>query len=95
VWFSRAWRLAAVAVLLVLAALEQVSGPTRSSWATASAQATAEARFVDETARQAGLSPEEAAALARRAVAAERKARSSAGFGEIKLEDFDSGGEPR
>jgi hypothetical protein len=95
VWFSRSWRFAAVAVALALAVLEQVSGPTRSRAATASAQSAAEASFVDETARQAGLSPEQAAALARRAVAAERPARSGIGFGGIALDDFDSVGEPR
>jgi hypothetical protein len=95
VWFSRAWRLTAVAVVLVAATVEYLSGPTRSSAATGSPQAVAEARFVDETARQAGLSPDEAAALARRAVAAERRTRSHRGFGEIAPEDLDSGGEPR
>jgi type VI protein secretion system component VasF len=95
VWFSRAWRLAAVAAVLILAVLESMSGPAQSPAAPASARAVAEARFVDETARQAGLSPEQAAALARRAVAAERPARSGIGFGGIALEDLDSGGEPR
>jgi hypothetical protein len=95
VWFSRAWRIAAVAVVLALAALEQVSGPTRPAAPAVSARAVAEARFVDETARQAGLSLDEAAALARRAVAAAKGARSGAGFGGIALEDLDSGGEPR
>jgi hypothetical protein len=95
VWFSRRWRLAAVAVVLVAATVEYLSGPTRSSAATVSAQAVAEASFVDETARQAGLSPDEAAALARRAVAAEKNARSGVGFGGLNLDDPDPGGEPR
>ena len=95
VWFSRGWRLAAVAAGLVLAVLESMSAPARSPAAPASAQAVAEASFIDETARQAGLSPEAAAALARRAVAAERPARSSIGFGGLTLEDLDPEGEPR
>jgi hypothetical protein len=95
VWFSRAWRLAAVAVVLVAGAMEYLSGPTRSSAAAASPQAVAEARVIEETAQHAGLSADEAAALARRAATAERPARSGSGFGGIALDDFDSGGEPR
>jgi hypothetical protein len=95
VWFSRGWRLAAVAAVLILAVLESMSAPARPPAVPASAQEAAEARFVDETARQAGLSPEQAAALARRTIAAERKARSGAGFDRIALDDFDLGGEPR
>jgi hypothetical protein len=95
VWFSRAWRLTAVAVVLVAATVDYVSGPTRSSAAAESQQAVAEASFVDETARQAGLSPEQAAALARRAAAAEKNARSGSAFRGLVLEELDSGGEPR
>jgi hypothetical protein len=95
VWFSRAWRLAAVAVVLVAGATEYLSGPTGSSTVTASEHMTAEARFVDETARQAGLSSEQAAALARRTAAAENGGRRGAGLGGITLDDLDSGGEPR
>ena len=95
VWFSRTWRLAAVAVVLVAATVEYVSGPTRSSAAPESPRAVAEAGFVDETARQAGLSPEQAAALARRVAAAQQKPRSAVVFGGLTLEDLDPGGEPR
>ena len=95
VWFSRAWRLAAVATGLVLAVLESMSAPARSSATVVSAQVVAETSFVDETVRQAGLSPQEAAMLARRVVAAERKARSGLGFGATTLDDLDMGGEPR
>lgn len=95
VWFSRAWRLAAVAVVLVAGAMEYLSAPARLVIPTASPQAAAEASFVDEAARQAGLSAEQAAALARRAVAAAKNARAGAGFGGIALEDLDSGGEPQ
>jgi hypothetical protein len=95
VWFSRGWRLAAAAAVLTLPLLESMSGPARSPAPPASAQAAAEARFVDETARQAGLSPEQAAALARQATAARRNARPRVHFGGLALEDFGPGGEPR
>jgi hypothetical protein len=95
VWFSGAWRLAAVAALVVLAALNQLSGPTGPSAAPESPQAVAEARVIEETAQQAGLSPEQAAALARRAAAAEKNARSGSAFRGLVLEELDSGGEPR
>ena len=95
VWFSRRWRLAAVAAVLILAVVESMSGTARSATPTVSPQAISEASIIEETARQAGLSPEHAAALARRAVVAERRTRSGAGFGGIALEDLDSGGEPR
>ena len=95
VWFSRGWRLAAVAAVLILVAVDQLSGPTPSPAGAASVRAVAEASFVDETARQAGMSPDEAAALARRAVAAEKGRRSGVGFSGITLDDLDSGGEPR
>lgn len=95
VWFSRACRLAAVAAVLILAVLESMSGHTRPGGATVPPQAVAEASVIQEMAEQAGLSPEQAAALARRAAATERKARSGSGFGGMTIEDFDSRGEPR
>lgn len=95
VWFSRASRLAAVAAVLVLAVLESISSPARADAPALSSQAVAEASFVDETARQAGLSPEAAAALARRGAAAQQKPRSAVVFGGLPLEDLDPGGEPR
>jgi hypothetical protein len=95
VWFSRGWRLAAVAAVLILAVLESLSAPTRSPAGSASAQEVAEASFIDETARQAGLSPGAAAALARRVAAAQQKPRPAVVFGGLTLEDVDPGGEPR
>ncbi len=95
VWFSRTWRLAAVAVVLLLATLEQVPGSARSSAAVESQQAVADESFVEEAARQAGLSPEQAAALAYWAAAVEKNTHSGPGFGGIALEDLDSGGETR
>jgi hypothetical protein len=95
VWFSRTWRLAAVAVVLVAGAMEYLSGPTRPPAPAVSARAVAEASVIEETAQQAGLSAEQAAALARRAATAARPAGSGIGFGGIALEDLDSGGEPR
>jgi hypothetical protein len=95
VWFSRGWRLAAVAAVLILAVLESMSGPARSRALPASAQAIAEASVIEETARQAGLSPDQATALARWAAATDRHARSGAHFDRIALDDFDFGGDPR
>ena len=95
VWFSRGWRLAAVAVVLVAATVEYLSGPARSSVAVESPQAVAEASVIEETAQQAGLSPVEATALARRAAAAKKNARSRADFGGLALEELGPGGEPR
>jgi len=95
VWFSRAWRLAAVAVVLVAGATEYLSGPTRPSAPAVSARAVAEASVIEETAQQAGLSAEQAAALSRRAAAAKKNARSGADFGGLALEDLNPRGEPR
>jgi hypothetical protein len=95
VWFSRGWRLAAAAAVLVLAVLESMSAPTRSPAVPQSAQEVAEASFVEETARQVGLSADQAAALARRVAAAGKNARFGAGFGGVGLEDLNRGGEPR
>jgi hypothetical protein len=95
VWFSRAWRVAAVLAFVALAGLELLSGPARSSISTMSPQVAAEASMVEETARQAGLSPEQAAVLGRRAAATETKAGSGARSSEIGLDGLDSGGEPR
>ena len=95
VWFSRGWRLAAATAVLILAVLESMSGPARSPAPPASAQAVADASVIEETARQAGLSPDQATALARRAAAAKKNARPRVHFGGLALEDFGPGGEPR
>jgi hypothetical protein len=79
VWFSRRWRLAAVALFLALAVLDRVptvSGvPGDQRPGTAAAET---ARAAQEAARQAGLPPDQADALARRVlIAASRPAPRS------------------
>lgn len=68
-WFSRGWRLSALAAVLVVIALDQFSTMPQSTGVTAAPYAIAQAQAIDEAARQAGLPPEAAAAFARRALA--------------------------
>jgi len=78
-WFSRRWRLAAIALLLVLVVLGHFSAAP-GSFAPSSPDRTAveTAQAVEEAARQVGLPPDQAAALARRAlIAASRPAARS------------------
>ena len=85
VWFSRGWRLAAVAVLFATVALDRISsvpGPTDGAPGPVAVQT---ARAAREAARQAGLRPDQADALARRVlVAASRPVPGS----ELALDDF-------
>src|SRR5204863_9729088 len=69
-WFSRAWRLGALATVLVVVAFELQSSTARPAEPGPTAQALAEARGVEEIGRQAGLPPEVVASLARRALSA-------------------------
>jgi hypothetical protein len=70
-WFSRRWRLAAVVLVLALVLLDRIPVVPGSPSPDVPGFAAAEtARAADEAARQAGLSPEQAAALARRALIA-------------------------
>ena len=69
VWCSRAWRLAAVATVLMLVALEQMSLPGVDRTPGPSANAMAAAAAAEETALQLGMTPGEARALGRRAMA--------------------------
>jgi|CXWK01.1.fsa_nt_gi hypothetical protein len=66
VWFSRAWRLSAVAATLAIVLLDQLSGTQRQTDFTPAPQTLAEARAIDETGRQLGLPPDVAESLARR-----------------------------
>jgi hypothetical protein len=65
-WFSRAWRMAAVATVLAVIALDQVSGAGRSTSVPPTMQATANAQAIDDAGRQVGLPPDVAASLAQR-----------------------------
>jgi hypothetical protein len=67
-WFSRAWRLSAVAAAVAIVVLDQLSESPRSTGFTAATEALAEAQVIDETGRQVGLPPDVAASLARRAL---------------------------
>lgn len=68
VWFSRAWRLSAVAATLAIGLLDQFSGAHRSVAFTPALQTLADARVIDETGRQLGLPPDVAASLAQRVI---------------------------
>ena len=68
VWFSRAWRLSAVAAALAVGVLDQFSGAHRSVAFTPAPQTPADARVIDETGRQLGLPPDVAASLAQRVI---------------------------
>ena len=76
VWFSRRWRLAAVALLFALVSLDEISAVSGLPRAENPGVAAVETqRAADEVARQAGLTPQQARALADRAlVAASRPA---------------------
>lgn len=78
-WFSRRWRLAAVALLLALVVLDRIPVVPGSRSPDAPGFAAVETtRAAAEAARQAGLSPEQAEALARRVlIAASRPAARS------------------
>jgi hypothetical protein len=67
-WFSREWRLAAVAAAIAIVVLDQIAASPRPVVFTATEQSLAEAQVIDEAGRQLGLPPEVAASLARRAL---------------------------
>jgi hypothetical protein len=89
-WFSRGWRLAALAAALVVIALDQVSTVPQSTDVTAAPYAIAQARAIDEAARQAGLPPDAAASFARRALA--EASRPMAQSGPAALQAFELAG---
>ncbi len=65
-WFSRAWRFAAVGAAVAIVLLDQIAALPRRATFTASAQAFADAQVIEEAGRQIGLPPDVAASLARR-----------------------------
>lgn len=67
VWFSRTWRLAAAAAVVVLVALDQSTRVTFPP-ATASPQVMAQAQAIETVAQEAGLPAQTAAWLAQRSV---------------------------
>jgi hypothetical protein len=68
VWFSRAWRLSAVAATLAIVLLDQFSGAHRTAAFAPTPQTLADARVIDETGRQLGLPPDVARSLAQRVI---------------------------
>lgn len=65
-WFSRAWRFAAVGAAFAIIVLDQLSAAPRRPGFTASERVIAEAQVIEETGRQVGLPPDVAASLGRR-----------------------------
>ena len=81
-WFSRRWRLAAVALFLALGLLDRVSVLPVSPVRDPGTVAVQTARAAEETALQAGMPPDEAKALARQALIA----ASQPGPGEMTFD---------
>lgn len=97
IWFSRAWRVAAVGAALVVAVLDQLASSTRPAAFTPSLQAVAEAKAIDEAGQQVGLPPDVASALARRTLSEASPARVEAASASDLLQEFTrvGGGEER
>jgi hypothetical protein len=87
VWFSRAWRLAAAAAVVVIVALDQSTGVT-STPATASPQVVAEAQAIETLAQEAGLSAQTAAWLAQRSIDDALRPKSLQPPGPAMLQTF-------
>jgi hypothetical protein len=77
VWFSRACRLAAVAVVLAVAAIEQLPGSSRSLPVAPVTHAIAEAQLMNDAVQQLGLPPAIAASYARREMLNARRSQSA------------------
>ena len=93
-WFSRAWRLAAVGAALAIIVLDQVAESPRLGVFTATPQAIAEAQAIDEAGREMGLPPEVAASLARRVLAeASRTPVQPQSVSDVLLEFTREGGD--
>lgn len=94
-WFSRGWRLSAVAAALVVVAVEQVPAMRGATGADpAPPHALAQAHAVDRAAEQVGLPPDVANSFARRALAASSRPRTVARAGQAiqELEMGTAGG---
>ncbi len=88
-WFSRGWRLSALAAALVVVAVDHFSTVPQSTGASPAPYAMAQAQAVDEAARQAGLPPEAAASFARRALSEVSRPGTRAQAGRAALQDFE------
>jgi hypothetical protein len=88
IWFSRAWRLAAIGTTLAIAVLDQFSGSTRSAPFTATSPALAEAQAIEEAGREIGLPPEVAASFARRSLSDALQPRVQSPSASELLQEF-------
>ena len=95
IWFSRAWRLAAVGVALAIVLFDQLSSSTRPAAYTPTPQVLAEAKAIDEAVREMGLSQEVAAALARRVLSDASRMSAQPQSNSDQLQEFtrESGGD--
>jgi hypothetical protein len=86
VWFSGRWRLAAVALVVAVVGLDRIPVTQYSGRADAPGFAAMEtARAAEEAARQVGLSPDQAAVLARRALVAASRPAPQEGLSALGL----------
>jgi hypothetical protein len=95
VWFSRAWRLAAIAAVVVLIALEQLAGPGGAVSRAVAAPIPEDVRVIAEAAREAGLPADQAQVAARRMVSATERSRTNARSWELGLAALGVEGEER
>lgn len=95
VWFSRAFRIAAAATVAGAIALESLLPPPGIDTRDPSAAAVADAQVVDDSGRALGLPPDLAAALARRALAIDARARVADRQARLALQALDAAGERR
>jgi hypothetical protein len=95
IWFSHAWRVAAVGAALAVAVLDQVTSSRGPAAFTPSPQAVAEAKAIDEAVREIGLPQEVAAALARRVLSEASRIPVPPRFRSEQLQEFtrESGGD--
>jgi hypothetical protein len=93
VWFSRTWRVAAAAAVVVVIALDQLTGVT-PQYVAPTPQVMAEAQAIEAMAREAGLSEQTAAWLAQRALfdASRPKRSSRPGAALLQILELDTTG---
>lgn len=77
IWFSRACRLSAVAVVLGVVAVEQLPGSSRGGPVAPVAHARTEAQLIDNAVQQLGLPPSIAVSFARRELWTARRSQSA------------------
>jgi len=77
VWFSRACRLSAVAVVLAVVVIEQLPGSSRSLPVAPVTHTIAEAQLMNDAVQQLGLPPSIAASYARRELVNARRSQSA------------------